>query len=123
MVHITNAEMEIMRIVWDSEGRVTTKEIQEKLPDKKTTTILTLAGRLIDKGILCSIKQGRSHAQEYWAGISEEAYQESQTRDFIRSIHKGSAKSLLNTLFKDEQLTKDDIEELKEFINKKANEL
>lgn len=122
MVHITAAEMEIMRVVWDSGQKMTTKDIVEKLPHKKVTTIVTLAGRLIDKGALNSVKLGRSHAHEYWAAISEEEYKQMQTKQFVRSIHKGSAMSLISTLFKDEQLTKNDIEELRRFINKKANE-
>ncbi|HWQ75814.1 MAG TPA: BlaI/MecI/CopY family transcriptional regulator [Syntrophomonas sp.] len=120
MVNITNAEMEIMRIIWDSGERVTTKDIMEKLPGKKTTTILTLASRLIDKGVLKSVKLGRSHAHEYWAAISEEDYQKMQTRNFIRSIHNGSAKSLISTLFQDEDLTQEDIEELRDFIEKQV---
>ncbi|SFL06601.1 Predicted transcriptional regulator [Paenibacillus sp. 1_12] len=120
-MQITKAEMEIMQVVWERGERMTTKEIAEKLPDKKITTLLTLAGRLIDKGALDSIKLGRSHAHEYWAAISEKEYQKLQTQSFVRSIHNGSAKSLISALFKDENLTKRDIDELREFINREAD--
>ncbi|TEB04904.1 Penicillinase repressor [Pelotomaculum schinkii] len=119
-MNITDAEMEIMRIVWDSGERVTTKDIMEKLPGKKVTTILTLAGRLIHKGALNAVKTGRSHAHEYWAGISEEEYQKMQTRSFIRSIYNGSAKNLISALFQDENLTQENIEELRAFIEKQV---
>jgi BlaI family transcriptional regulator, penicillinase repressor len=122
MVNITAAEMEIMRVVWDSGKRMTTKEIMEKLPHKKGTIIVTLAGRLIDKGALDSVKLGRSHTHEYWAVISEEEYQKMQTMQFVRSIHSGSKLSLINTLFKGEQLSREDIDELRQFIDKKAQE-
>lgn len=121
-MQITKAEMEIMQVIWESEAKMTTKEIMERLPDKKTTTIITLAGRLIDKGALQSVKLGRSHAHEYWAAISEEEYQKMQTQSFVRSIHNGSAKSLISALFKDENLTKKDIEELRNFINSEADD-
>ncbi len=121
-MHITKAEMEIMQVIWESGRRMSTKEIAEKLPDKKTTTILTLAGRLLEKGALHSVKLGRAHAYEYWAAISEQEYQKMQTQDFVRSIHKGSAKSLISALFQDEKLTSEDIEELREFIKRKADE-
>ncbi|WP_256762100.1 BlaI/MecI/CopY family transcriptional regulator [Cohnella sp. WQ 127256] len=121
-MQITKAEMEIMQVIWESEAKMTTKEIMERLPDKKTTTIITLAGRLIDKGALQSVKLGRSHAHEYWAAISEEEYQKMQTQNFVRSIHNGSAKSLISALFKDENLTKKDIEELRNFINSEADD-
>jgi BlaI family penicillinase repressor len=56
----------------------------------------------------------------YWAGISEEEYQKMQTRNFIRSIHNGSAKSLISALFQDENLTPEDIAELRAFIEKQV---
>ncbi len=118
---ISETEMEIMRIVWDKKDKVTTSELAEMLPDKKLTTISTLAGRLIDKGCLRSEKIGRSHVHEYEAVISEEEYQAAQTKEFVRFIHRGSAKSLISALFHDEDITKDDIEELRRFIEEKGD--
>lgn len=54
--------------------------------------------------------------------ISEEEYQKMQTMQFVRSIHSGSKLSLVSTLFKGEQLSREDIEELRQFIDKKAQE-
>ena len=119
---ISETEMEIMRIIWDKNDKVTTSELAEKMPDKKLTTISTLAGRLIDKGCLKSEKIGRSHVHEYEAIISEQEYQAMQTKEFVKSIHRGSAKSLISALFRDEDFTKEDIEELKRFIEEKGDE-
>lgn len=113
---ISETEMEIMRIIWDKNGKVTTSELAEKMPDKKLTTISTLAGRLIDKGCLKSEKIGRSHVHEYEAIISEREYQTMQTKEFVKSIYRGSAKGLISALFRDEAFTKADIDELKRFI-------
>ncbi|MBG9774492.1 hypothetical protein ABD71_15800 [Brevibacillus laterosporus] len=113
--------MEIMQVLWESGRRMTTNEIMEYFPDKNKTTILTLAGRLLDKGALQSVKLGRSHAHEYWAAISEEDYRKMQTKSFLLSIHNGSAKSLISSLFQAENLTKKDIEELRAFINSEAD--
>ncbi|WP_232699178.1 BlaI/MecI/CopY family transcriptional regulator [Brevibacillus daliensis] len=120
-MQITKAEMEIMQVLWESGRRMTTNEIMEYFPDKNKTTILTLAGRLLDKGALQSVKLGRSHAHEYWAAISEEDYRKMQTKSFLLSIHNGSAKSLISSLFQAENLTKKDIEELRAFINSEVD--
>ncbi len=117
-MHISDAEMEIMRIIWELDREVTTKELTELLPEKKLTTISTLAGRLISKGALTSEKIGRSHAHKYRALITEDEYKAMETRSFLRSIHRGSVKSLISALFRDEDLTKEDIDELRSFINK-----
>ncbi|MDR2713345.1 MAG: BlaI/MecI/CopY family transcriptional regulator [Clostridiales bacterium] len=119
-MHITSAEMEIMRIIWDLDRKVTTRELTGRLPDKKLTTISTLAGRLISKGVLTSEKIGRSHAHEYEAVVSEEEYQALQTKEFVKSIHRGSAKSLISALFANEDFTKEDIEELKGLIDERG---
>lgn len=119
---ISESEMEIMQIIWDKNGKVTTGELALKLPDKKLTTISTLAGRLIDKGCLKSEKIGRSHVHEYEAVISEQEYQAMQTKEFVRSIHRGSTRSLISALFYDEDFTKEEIEELKRFIEEKGEE-
>ena len=119
---ISETEMEILRIIWDKNDKVPTSELAEKMPDKKLTTISPLAGRLIDKGCLKSEKIGRSHVHEYEAIISEQEYQAMQTKEFVRSIHRGSAKSLISALFRDEDFTKEDIEELKRFIEEKGDE-
>lgn len=120
---ISETEMQIMQIIWDRGGKVTTSEIAEIMYDKKLTTISTLAGRLINKGFLKSEKIGRSHVHEYEAIVTEEEYQAMQTKEFIKSIHRGSAKSLISALFKDENFTKTDIEELKQFIESQGDDL
>ncbi|BFH65372.1 MULTISPECIES: BlaI/MecI/CopY family transcriptional regulator [Paenibacillus] len=120
-MQITKAEMEIMKVLWESKRRMTTNEIMEYFPNKNKTTILTLAGRLQDKGALQSVKLGRSHAHEYWAAITEEDYRKMQTKSFLLSIHNGSAKSLISSLFQAGNLTKKDIEELRAFINSEAD--
>lgn len=119
---ISDTEMEIMRIIWDKNGKITTGEIAALLPEKKLTTISTLTGRLMEKGFLTSEKIGRSHVHEYEALISEAEYQAEQTKHFVRSIHRGSAKSLLSALFQDEDFTQEDIAELKRFLKEKGEE-
>lgn len=117
---ISETEMEIMRIIWDKGEKVTTSELAEKLPDKKLTTISTLAGRLIDKGCLKSKKIGRSHVHEYEAVISEREYQSMQTEEFVRNIYRGSVKNLISALFDGNGLSKKDIVELRQFIREKG---
>lgn len=122
MKHITDAEMEIMSIIWNSNQKITTKELAQKLPDKKLTTISTLARRLINKGFLESEKIGRSHVRQYTVKISEKEYQKYQTQNFINSIHNGSTISLISALFNSKNLNKSDIYELRKLINKEGEQ-
>ena len=118
-MNISAAEMEIMRIIWDLNRKVTTKELCDRLPERKLTTISTLAGRLIDKGVLRSEKKGRSHVHEYEAIMTEAEYQQMQTKEFVTNVHRGSALSLMSALFRNDGLTKEDIAELRKLIDQK----
>ena len=112
--------MEIMRIIWGADHKVTTKELRDKMPGRQLSTISTLTSRLIDKGVLRSEKKGRSHVQEYEAIITEAEYRQIQTREFVAAIHGGSAVSLMSALFRNDDLTKEDIAELKRLIEQKG---
>ena len=119
-MNISAAEMEIMRIIWDLGRKVTTKELCDRLPGRKLTTISTLAGRLIDKGVLRSEKKGRSHVHEYEALVTEEEYQRMQTKEFVSDIYRGSTMNLMSALVKTEGLTQSDIAELRRLLDEKG---
>lgn len=121
---ITESEMAIMQIIWNTVGPLTSNEILNRLPEKKwkITTLITLAGKLIDKGFVKSVKVGRSHAHHYSALITEQEYKQIETLRFIQDIHKGSTKSLFNALFDVQNLTLEEVNELKEAIKKWGEE-
>ncbi len=114
---ISEAEMEIMKIVWDSSTEITTNDILNSLPKDnswKLTTVLTFASRLIKKGILKTDKRGKTNY--YTAIISEEEYKEVQSRIFLEEIHSGSIKSFIATLYNGKKINKKDLEELKKWF-------
>ena len=70
-LHITDAEWEVMRVVWAND-RVTSKEVISILKEKmdwKQAAIKTLLGRLVEKGVLNTEKEGRKFI--YTANIEE----------------------------------------------------
>ena len=55
IVKISDAEYEIMKIIWNKNEEVTAADITKELGEENTwkhTTILTLAKRLVDKNVL-----------------------------------------------------------------------
>ena len=70
-LHITDAEWEVMRVVWAND-RGTSKEVISILKEKmdwKQAAIKTLLGRLVEKGVLNIDKEGRKFI--YTANIEE----------------------------------------------------
>ena len=87
--HISEAEFEVMKIVWKS-APINTNEITERL--LKTTswsakTIQTLIKRLVTKGALTYEKQGRVFV--YTPLVEENEYISQQSNSFIKRFYDG----------------------------------
>ena len=114
---ITEAEMEIMKIIWEENNEITTATILEKLPKEnswKTTTVMTLITRLIEKGILNVNKIGKLN--NYSAKVTEEEYKAVQTDVFLDDMHNGSIRNFMATLYNSRKISKKDIADLKNWI-------
>lgn len=117
---ISDAEAEIMRIVWAADAPITSNEILERQPkgkDWKITTVLTLATRLTEKGILTSTRKGRAHF--YSPLVTEAEYKKSQAKTFLENMYGGSVKKFIATLYDGEEVDKAELEELKEWFLKR----
>ena len=115
MYHITDYELELMKIIWSNNNKALYAEIVEGLEVKDNhwtkNTIITLLSRLIEKGLLKTNKIGRRN--EYIAIVPETDYQAGQTVQFLDKIFEGNTKGLVATLIEKELLTPEDYEDLK----------
>lgn len=83
---ITDAEWEVMRVVW-ANNEVTSKEISQVLQKKKgwkSATIKTFIGRLVKKGMLNTEKEGNRYL--YSASVNEEESLKSVTSELFELI-------------------------------------
>lgn len=113
---ISDSEMEIMRLIWNSAKPISAAELMKLLNAKnwKLTTLLTFLSRLTEKGFLTVSKSQRTNL--YAATVSFEAYKAMETEQFMKQIHGGSVKSLFAALATAEQLSEDDLKELKQLL-------
>lgn len=112
---ISEAEAEIMRVVWECPEPVTYSHIRTVLTRQKgweSPTINTLVNRLVKKGILI---QEKREVYYYTAAISEEEYTKVKTEDFIKKIYGGDVKSLMSALITYGDVKQEDMEELRRF--------
>ena len=119
MQKISDAEMEIMKIIWNYENPLTSKQIISFIPNNtwKTTTVLTLLSRLIEKGFLKAERQGRNYLYSYV--ISNKEYNKLCSKKFINEVYKGSFKNFFTALYDDNEISEEDLNELREMLNKK----
>jgi predicted transcriptional regulator len=114
---LPEAELEIMMIIWESGQNVTSDYIMEKLNGKKTwgrTTVLNFLTRLVDRGFLTISKEGRFNI--YSPLVAQQEYLEQESKSFLEKMYQNSVKKLVATLYNSKNISKDDLEELKRFI-------
>jgi predicted transcriptional regulator len=118
---LPDAELEIMKIVWNCEGEVTSAYVSQKLEGKKdwaVTTVLNFLARLVDRGFLTVKRNNKTNS--YTPIINEETYLKSESQSFLKRLHGNSIRSLLASLYDGNPVTHDDLDELKRFIDEKT---
>lgn len=118
---LSDAELEIMKIVWGNQSEVTLfPYIMDGLAARgkpcQKNTLVVLLSRLMNKGFLSAKKIGRRN--EYTTLISETAYQTAQTKNFLDKIYEGSVKGLVSNLILGDLLADGEYEELKRLLEK-----
>lgn len=115
---VSDAELEILEVLWAAGKALNAGEIRNLLNENKSwerTTVLTLIQRLLKKGV---ISQEKREVYYYTACIKREDYVKEETRNFIDKFFKGSSRNLAAALVDNEALTKEDIEELRDYFNR-----
>lgn len=115
---LPDAELMIMNIIWHAKREVTSAEVAKTLESQKdwsVTTILTFLSRLAERGFLTVRKDGRMNV--YKAIIEEAAYIESESKSFLERFHGNSLTSLVAALYDGRAISKQDLNELREFID------
>lgn len=114
---ISEAEFEVMKIVWKY-APINTNEITERL--LKTTawspkTIQTLIKRLVTKGALTYEKQGRVFVYTPLVGQNEYVSQESSA--FLNRFYNGNISAMLSSYLENHRLPEEEIENLRTLLS------
>ena len=118
---ISDAELEIMKIVWNNpESPTLFSYIMNELAAKdrpcQKNTLIVLLSRLVNKGFLQAKKKGRRN--EYTPRVPEAQYQTVKTKHFLNKIYGGNIGGLVTSLISADRLTDEEYEELKRLLEK-----
>lgn len=119
---ISDAELEVMKILWREGQPVPFCEIRTELNQKmgwEKSTIATLLRRLQKKGAV-SVQEKEIHY--YTANITKDEYLEFKERSLIDKLYDGSAKKFVAALCHRGELTEEDIDELKSYFRMEDKE-
>ena len=84
----------------------------------KPKTVKTLIDRLVKKGAVKFEKEGRRH--RYYPAVERDECIATERQSFIRRVYGGITKPMLAAFLEDAELSAEDISELKEILEEKA---
>lgn len=117
---ISDAEWQIMKVLW-ARSPLAGSEIVEALAPFTTwkpKTVMTLVNRLVIKKAVGYHKKGRAY--HYYPLVEEEVCVRAESKSFLQRVYGGALKPMLAAMFSDSRLTREEIEELKNLLDKKA---
>ena len=112
---LTACEAEVMNVVW-SRNSVTVQDVVDAIPrDLAYTTVMTTLKILEDKGfIVRGRKIGRAYS--YKALVSCESASSRTVNEMANRYFDGSVKSMVLSLIRTQQITAEDLAELRDAI-------
>lgn len=116
---ISDAEWLVMKVLWQ-ESPLTASSVIEYLKletNWNPKTIQTLIGRLVKKGALDINKDANLY--QYYPLVSQEECMREETKSFLQKVYGGSLNLLLANFVKSENLSPEEIEELKSLLDEK----
>lgn len=117
---ITDAELEIMNILWKNHP-LTLNEIVNLLSQKEVknkSTIKTLLYRLIEKGSVKSKILESQKQSVFEPVISQKQYQRKESESFLKKLYHGSTNQLLLNFVEEKKISKKDLQDLIDLIEK-----
>ena len=117
---ISEAEFEVMKIVWKY-APINTNEITEKLlptTNWSPKTIQTLIKRLVTKGALTYEKQSRVFV--YTPVVKESEYIGQKSTSFLNRYYDGDITAMLSAYIENDQLSETDIDTLRSLLSKRS---
>lgn len=111
MIKLTNAEEQIMLILWDiKEGFI--KDIIDKIPEPKPhyNTVSTIIRILEDKGMVDHKSFGKTH--QYFPILMKEDYSKTSTQNVLNKYFNNSAKCLVSFFVKEKDISIQDLESI-----------
>jgi BlaI family transcriptional regulator, penicillinase repressor len=117
---ISEAEWEVMKVIWSKTEPSTAHDIVVALSEQtdwKPNTIKTLIARLVKKKALAYEEEGKNYL--YYPLVTEEECIRAESRSFLNRIYAGALKPMLVNFLQEEQLSSEEVEELKRILEER----
>lgn len=116
---ISEAEWEVMKIVWKKSPSLAQDIIQDLSKSSKWSpaTIKTLLNRLISKGALNFAKNGKSYL--YSPAYTEEEFRVAEADSFLNRVFDGALSPMISHFVQSRQLTSKELDSLEKILRER----
>jgi BlaI family transcriptional regulator, penicillinase repressor len=119
--NISEAEWDVIKIIWDSAEPMTAGQIVDALAGSKQwrpRTIKTLLARLVKKGaVRCDVQEKR---YVYRAAITRQQAVRREAKSFLSRVFDGALLPAVVTFLKETDLSPEEIQQLKQILAQEA---
>lgn len=115
MKQLSNSELEIMVKLWDAEKPMSFEEIYKAVEERnwEESTVRSFIQRMMTKGFIQSEADGRKRL--YSPKVSRN-YIDKQSQNLISRLYDDSVQNFIAGLYQNNALSKQDLQELKDFL-------
>lgn len=110
---ITEAELEVMQVLWASREPMTLGQIKAAMEGRNGDTTKTLLRRLCQKG---AVGQEKRDVFYYRSLVGQQELGQYRTQRLIDKLYAGSAKAMVAAMVEHDQLSPQDVQELRELF-------
>lgn len=124
MKKLSEAELEIMQVLWSHSGPMTSNQILEEMGDSrnwKLASLMTVLARMAEKGAVYCDRTTRTNY--YTALVPEEEYKLAEGETFLEKLFHKSAKDFIASLYQGKKMSRKDIQELREYLDELEKEI
>lgn len=118
MKKLSEAEFEIMQVLWGHDAPMTSNQLLDEMGDSrnwKLASLMTVLARMAEKGAVYCDRSTRTNY--YSALVSEEEYKLTEGTSFLEKLFHRSAKEFVAALYQGRRMSAKDIQELREYLD------
>lgn len=115
---LSDAELEIMLVLWNADGPVPSTYIRDQLRGKRAwalSTLMSVMERLAEKNFVCCDRTTRTNL--YSARIQESEYKANEGKTFLEKLYGNSLKNLVTSLYEENALTQEELSDLRTYLD------
>lgn len=120
-IRVTNSEWYLMNCLWEENPRSLMQLVpllKEQVGWSKSTCA-TMVRRMAEKGLIRYEENGKT--KYFFPNVKKEDVVVQETRDFLQRIYDGSIGMMMSALVRQNDLSKEDIQELQEILKTAEN--